>query len=145
MWTSLSKSQYIYWYCYFCIWKQNTWTACSLADLLKLSLLGPRGLSRKNPLCRRNTEDRISNHLPTFPRGQRGCITFIFLTRLNSVGPFSRFPSCAERHRAVPRSRPGVACRAAAPRCVFGKASRPTRKVERCLWDERQPSSWLTL
>lgn len=92
-WISQSKSQYIYWYCYCCIWTKITWTTCSFGHLLKLSLLGPRGLLRNNPLCcpslcRRNPEDRISNHLLTFPCGRCRCIYSLFINTTEFNGSF---------------------------------------------------------
>lgn len=99
------------------VYTKITQIACLLAHLLKFSLLCLRGLPRSNPLCspslcRRNLEDRISNHLPTFPLWSVRMHNFLLLTQLNSVAPFSWLSSCIASGHAVPRSCSGVAGRA---------------------------------
>lgn len=131
MWISQSKSQCVY----------KSYTACMLAHLLKFSLLGLRGLPRSHSLCspslcRRNPEDRISSHLPTFPLWSVRMHNFLFINTIKFSGSFQLIEFM---HFKRPCSSTWPFRRCTQSWCIFGRAPCLNRKVERSCWETTLP------
>lgn len=129
------------------VYTKITQIACLLAHLLKFSLLCPRGLPRSNPLCspslcRRNLEDRISNHLPTFPLWSVRMHNFLFINTVKFSGSFQliEFMHCKW---PCSSTEPFRRCRQSW--CIFGRAPCLTRKGERSFLRDNPPTLHLDL
>lgn len=123
------------------VYTKITQIACMLVHLLRFSLLGPRGLPRSSPLCspslcRRNPEDRISNHLPTFPLWSVRTHNFLLINTIKFSGSFQLIEFM---HCKWPCSSMYPFRRCMQSWCIFGRAPCLTRKVERSFWETTLP------